>query len=338
MSFQDEGLRKVAILVILHWFVRDNHTQQFFCQKAFMNWTRFEVSVAPELQEAVTDFFLQQGSNGVVLEERGVEAVAVIAYFPEDKGCGLSEALNSYLSCLQEVFPEVDQAVVSVSETPDEKWAVAWKDYFKPIPIGRGFVVTPPWLFPDPCRRQVIVIEPAEAFGTGTHETTQSCMILLENAVDRLELKGKTWDALDVGCGSGILAIAAYRLGAESVLGVDNDPKAIASATHNARLNEIRGSIEFACCSVDSLKARADVVTANLDVGTLTSYSGMLASLAIRCLVISGVSAEMWPIVKQSFERQGLILEEEIVSQEWGSGLLVTSRNDLFTEIDAKLS
>lgn len=284
-------------------------------------WTRFEVIVGSELQDVVGDFFVAQGTNGVILEDKNGGAVGVIAYVPEEQAQRVSAALSEYLYGLQQILPEAGNAVVSLSQAPDENWALAWQDHFTPVAIGQKFLVTPPWLSPEPRDRRVIVIEPAEAFGTGTHATTQSCIVLLERAVERLGLTPGQWTMLDVGCGSGILAFAAQRLGAGMVVAVDNDPKAVASAVKNAKLNAILDRIVFACASVDSVKARADVVAANLDAATLKTHCAHLASLATQRLVISGVTAEMWSAVSKCFIAQGLSLEEEIISAEWASGL-----------------
>ncbi|MGB9616971.1 MAG: 50S ribosomal protein L11 methyltransferase [Desulfomonilaceae bacterium] len=284
-------------------------------------WTRVEVIVGPELQDAVADFFVEQGVNGVVLEDKESGAVGVVAYISEEQEKHLSGALSEYLSSLRRFLPEAGNAVVSLSQAPDENWAVAWKEHFTPVAVGEKFIVTPPWLSPKPGGRCVIVIEPAEAFGTGTHETTQSCMVLLERAVDRLGLTPEQWTMLDVGCGSGILGFAAQGLGARLVMAVDNDLKAVASAVKNAKLNAMTDRTVFVCASVDSIKARADVVAANLDAATLKTHCAHISSLAMQRLVISGVSAEMWNAVSERFLERGLVLEEEIVSHEWGSGL-----------------
>ncbi len=287
-------------------------------------WTRFEVIVGPELQEAVADFFFERGAKGVVLEDKDTGAVGVTAYVPKEQEEGLSAGLPQFLCSLQDILPEAGNAVVSVSHVPDENWAVAWKDYFTPVTVGQKFLITPPWLAPGPTGRRVIVIEPAEAFGTGTHETTQSCIVLLERAVERLGVLPEQWTMLDVGCGSGILGFAALHLGARAIVAVDSDPKAVASAVKNANLNAIVDRVVFACASVDSIKVRADVVAANLDATTLRTHCVHLASLSLKRLVISGVSANMWSAVSRRFLARGLALEEEIVSHDWASGLFAT--------------
>ncbi len=288
-----------------------------------MNWTRFEVIAAHDLEEALADFFVQQGSNGVVVEDKHLDAVSVMAYVPQEREAEVAAALDAFLGTIGQAFPHVGKPKVLTGQTPDENWAVAWKENFKPIRIGSSFLITPPWLSPEGGHRSVITIEPAEAFGTGTHETTQSCLILLEQAVHRLTLRRGQWSMLDIGCGSGILAFGALRLGARGIIAVDIDPKAVAAAVKNARLNQAQDQIIFLCASVDSIKVKVSAVMANLDYRTLKTHSNKLSRLCDRALIVSGVSAELWPEIRFCFERLGLVLRDEILSDEWGSGLFV---------------
>jgi len=256
------------------------------------------------------------------MEDEETGRITVKAYFPSSDRSTVASELNKHLGLLMELFPDLALPRVLISEIPDENWAIAWRDNFRTIEVGRSFIVTPPWLKPPPSHRHLIIIDPAEAFGTGTHETTQSCMVLLEEAVAELRRGKKSWTAIDVGCGSGILTFAAVMLGAVSVLALDNDPKAVASAVHNAGLNNISGVVEFRCSSLAELYQPADIVMANLDTATVTMHKEALARLASRFLIISGVPIQMWGDAKQTLQAQGLELMREIACGEWGSGML----------------
>jgi ribosomal protein L11 methyltransferase len=286
-----------------------------------MRWIEFAVKLAPELLDSVTEFFVSQGANGVVIEDQDPGSVTVKAYFSEPDCPTVASRLNKYLSGLTEIFPNHPKPLLSMSEIPDENWAIAWKDNFKTIEVGRSFIVTPPWLQSPQQHRHVIIIDPAEAFGTGTHETTQSCMILLEDAVEKLHGEKTPWTVMDVGCGSGILAFAALMLGAQSVLAVDDDPKAIESAIHNARLNNIFIGLEFRCSSLADLTQPADVVTANLDTATITLHKEALTGLTRRFLIVSGIPIDLWEDTKKTLQSQGLHVIREINTGEWGSAL-----------------
>ena len=121
----------------------------------------------------------------------------------------------------------------------EKNWHDSWRHHFKPQRVGRRLVVTPPWILPPKTRRHVVFIEPAMAFGTGTHETTRCCLEL----IDELCAEAAPAKALDVGTGSGILAIAMARLGVREVLALDNDPVALEAARENLRLNGVEDAV-----------------------------------------------------------------------------------------------
>lgn len=168
---------------------------------------------------------------------------------------------------------------------PDRDWNAAWKAGFDPVVVGRVAVVAPWHEVPSADVR--LVVEPAQAFGTGHHETTTSCLAALQ----RIDLHGKS--VFDVGTGTGVLALAAKALGAGRVLAVDIDPLAVETATANAQRNGI--DVEVVAGSADAAgDDRFDVVVANIDTATVTALAGELtAALADGGQFIgSGVSNE----------------------------------------------
>lgn len=168
---------------------------------------------------------------------------------------------------------------------PKRDWNAAWKADFDPVVVGRVAVVAP-W-HESPSADVTLVVEPAQAFGTGHHETTTSCLAALQ----RIDLHGKS--VFDVGTGTGVLALAAKALGAGRVLAVDSDPLAVDAATANAQRNDIE--VEVLAGSADAAGGeRFDVVVANIDTATVTTLAGELtAALADGGQFIgSGVSNE----------------------------------------------
>lgn len=285
-------------------------------------WMTLEVTLPHEMLDAVADFCHEHGSGGVVVEDENPPSVRIKAYFPLELWDTIQAELRKFLVRLGEIFVDLPAPEVTSQALKTENWAIAWKDNFKSLPIGKRLLVTPPWLKPDPQGREVIVIEPAAAFGTGTHETTQGCLILLEEAVEAVQRPAGSFTMLDLGCGSGILAIAAAKLGASEVLGVDNDPVAVESAVENGNLNNVEAMVQFRCMSLREVSSPADIVAANLDPMTLLANRDLIVSLVRHFLIISGVPLNQWAHVKDMLISRGVVMRREITRSEWGCGLL----------------
>ena len=283
-------------------------------------WLVAQVVVCAELAEALSGFMHEMCEHGVTIEEGPVNA-QITAYFNPDSGDKVRRELENYVQELSRAFPEYPKAELTFSNALSENWAVAWKDNFKVMNVGARIMISPPWLTPEPGERQLIIIEPAEAFGTGSHETTQGCLELLEETLDEHRNKSLSTGLLDVGCGSGILAIAAVKLGADFVTAIDNDPVAIESAMENAQLNGIEGKIVFENTGIQEWSKKFPIVTANLDAMTLTSNIDILKEIFVDRLVISGVTTDQWHSLKNLFLSHSLKLCRELVKTEWVSAV-----------------
>jgi ribosomal protein L11 methyltransferase len=288
-------------------------------------WITLEVTVPHAMVDPTADFCHEHGSTGLMLDETD-DATRVTAYFEKGQWDLISDEFKEYLAHLHEIFPDLARPVFQSSPLKNENWAVMWKENFKSLKIGKRLIVTPPWLNPDPEGREVVIIEPAEAFGTGTHETTQGCLVLLEEAIGELAESNPDISHLDMGCGSGILAIAGFKLGATRVRAVDNDPVAVEAARKNAALNGVEGSLEIECSTVEELTEPAEIVTANLDPMTLSANRDFLLSLFDRFLIVAGVPVDQWDQVKRIFLGGNVSLAKEITLAEWGCGLFGKSR------------
>jgi ribosomal protein L11 methyltransferase len=197
-------------------------------------------------------------------------------------------------------------------------WAEAWKAFFPVLRVGRRLVIRPTWrdhrARPDDV---VIALDPGMAFGTGLHPTTRLCLAALEPLADDGRLAGAR--VLDVGCGSGILAIAALRLGAATALGVDTDPIAIESTLANARRNRLGRRIEAREGSVPTGGRPFDVVVANLTAGVLVPLAPSLYAELRRSgsLVASGIFVDREAEVRTAFEAAGLEATDRSVDGDW---------------------
>ena len=169
----------------------------------------------------------------------------------------------------------------------DPGWASMWKTRFKPLAIGRKLAIVPPWDPAAPNGRSPIIIDPGLGFGTGHHPTTRTTLIALEGECGR-----RSFDyALDVGTGSGVLALAMVRLGVKRVIAIENDPQALDNARHNAQLNDCAGAIRFSAAPLRSLRRPVALITANILSSTLIAMAPDLTRLLAPggCLILSGI-------------------------------------------------
>ena len=242
------------------------------------SWYSLILSIESAAQEAVEYALMEAGAMGTEVSPDLGELLKVTAYFEsipdrEHVRAELSEALKIY--CL----PSHSVRQMNVREVAEQDWLGEWKKSWQPVEVGQRFIIAPPWSeIRDPLDRVVVRIEPGMAFGTGTHETTRLCLVALEKHFD-----GGSF--LDVGTGTGILAIAAAKLFPEArVEAYDIDSQAIAIAKENAQLNGVT-DIVFRVGSIeDSLTASANCVCANLTADTIAQIlPELIAASCGRC-------------------------------------------------------
>jgi ribosomal protein L11 methyltransferase len=201
----------------------------------------------------------------------------------------------------------------------EEDWAEAWKDHFPVLHVGRRIVIRPSWREYEATDDEVVLsLDPGMAFGTGLHPTTRLCLAAIEDLSTREMLRAAS--VLDVGCGSGILAIAAALLGANDVLGVDTDPLAVETTLRNAALNDVGGRIRARQGSVPLAGGDTfDVVLANLVASLLIDLAQPLAASLNDegTLVASGIFADRESEVRTAFESVGLRVVGSTRETDW---------------------
>lgn len=302
-----------------------------------MNWLEVSLVVNGELAEAVADVLARFAYSGVMMEQ-GVKyndeedagtptgPITVRAYLEmDDKIEETRQKLDESLYYLGMIQPLPTATYETVA---DQNWMEAWKQYYKPIVIGKRLVIVPAWMTsPDP-NRLAIKIDPGMAFGTGTHPTTQLCLELMEKYLDdrSSSLDASQWSVIDVGCGSGILSIAAIKLGAKQALGVDIDAGSVKNARENADANEVGDEFILGTGSIDEIKngqfalARAPLVLANILAPVIIRlFDAGLADLVEGngAIILSGILQEQEQRVIEAAQAKGLRLKERSQINDW---------------------
>ncbi|MEI6210726.1 MAG: 50S ribosomal protein L11 methyltransferase [bacterium] len=208
-----------------------------------------------------------------------------------------------------------------VATLPEQDWAESWKRFFRVQRVSARIVIRPSWEpyapLPGDC---VVDLDPGMSFGTGNHATTQACLQFL----DQLAAVDTGCSVLDMGCGSGILAIAARKLGFAAVGAFDNDPDAVAIARENAADNGT--GVVFEVCDLAQNTRCADIVVANILAPVLIEHAGIIAASvqpgAQGALIVSGILDTQYAAVRAAFEAQGFQEVRSLLLGEWRSGLL----------------
>lgn len=201
-----------------------------------------------------------------------------------------------------------------IEEKDDEDWANNWKKYYKPLEIGEKLAIVPEWEAYDNNKRIVIKINPGMAFGTGTHESTYMCLELLERYVKRDD------EIFDIGCGSGILAIAALKLGAKRALAVDIDDKCIDASHENASLNNIEDKMDIKKGNLlDVVKGRADLIVSNIIAEIIVDEIKNLKNHMDKggIFITSGIIKERRQMVIDALEENGFEIIDELEKNNW---------------------
>lgn len=247
---------------------------------------------------------MEQGSTGIEELDGDSGWIRLRAYFEEDGRKGrILRSLHRYLKSLERIDPEISRTRIDTISIADQDWGENWKRFFKPVEVGSRFVVKPPWRSIRLKRRQILIeITPGMAFGTGTHATTKLCIRALEKRI-----KGRGISVLDVGTGSGILAIASAKLGAHEVWGVDIDGAAVKDARENVKRNGASGKVKIRKGSIGNVQKKFAVVVANIDKKRLKRMRGPLIRhvKGHGFLILSGILEEEGEGIREQYMEAG---------------------------------
>lgn len=269
------------------------------------SWLQVSVKTPPVAQDIISNFLIERGSPGVVIK-RGV----VQAFFARPINIStLEKDIQRFLRGIKEIYPAITEKSLQCKVVKDSNWNTSWRKFFTPQKVGKSFWIGPPWIAPPSMAdRKVIIIEPGMAFGTGTHATTRGCLEFLEQ-VSQSSAAGRM-TALDVGTGSGILAIALAKLGIGKVWAIDNDPVALKTARANVRRNHVQKVVRVIASDLEKIKGTFNIVVANLTAETLIALSGTLQEkVSTRgYLFLSGILGSKVKEVRRCFASSGLSL------------------------------
>ncbi len=300
-------------------------------------WKSFTVEARRDTVDALSYFFTSHGALGMAYDEQRFGAAGdpadplpaprdptkLTAYFPWEADLGaVKREFLDFLPVLAESFGGATGEFVEATEITDCGWAETWKEHFKPSRLGRRITVKPSWETYDPSPGEVVLtIDPGQAFGTGTHETTRMCLRFIEDVFDA---PPPPQSVLDLGTGTGILGIAAAMLGARRVLGIDVDPKAVETAAENARINGVAGRFEAAVTPLARLEETFDLVAANVLAEILADLRDEVAA---RCapggaILLSGILSEKAAWVAREYADAGWHVAARRDEGQWSALLL----------------
>jgi len=300
-------------------------------EKETGKWLKIEISAPPELMEAIGNFLTEAGVQGVFQESLAPQNIGVDfpeafndeilkAYLPQDSRSEKRIAsLKKYMDRLSELFPDLEKPSFKTEMICDPNWGEQWKKYFKPIRVSKNIIVKPTWERYTPDSRDIVVeIDPGMAFGTGQHASTRMCIEAIEDIIMN-DRSIREWKVLDVGCGTGILAITAAKVGAQDVICVDVDKKAVEIAGENAVINNVKSSLRILNKNAAAISEPRNLIIANLTAKLLLELRPHLIQLLLPegYMIISGIIEQDAKKVEKEFSADSLVLHNVLTEKEW---------------------
>lgn len=304
-----------------------------------MKWIEISINTTTAAVEAVANVLYDAGVSGVVIEDphdlallerdddawdmvdesllTAVEESTVVkGYLPENPEAAVKvELIRKAVAYLPTYGLDIGVGSVQVQSVQETDWSEAWKQYFKPVKPGSRIVIKPTWEEYKPTEDEVVLeIDPGMAFGTGTHETTILCLQELEKRVKNTSV------VVDVGCGSGILAIASALLGCEKAIGVDLDPMAVDVSRRNAALNRVEANVSFRQGNLmQVVDEKVDILVSNIIAEVIIKMCVDVEKHIKKngCWIASGVINDKIPAVIKAMETAGLQIVEARSLGEW---------------------
>ncbi len=292
---------------------------------------RISISTTPEAEDAVSNALEDAlGESAVSYTDVETNETCVSVYTgTKPNRAALEPRLKAQLAAIQRCGLNTRPARISIAKIRREDWAESWKRHFKPIAIGRALLIKPSWIKRRPLAKQaVIILDPGLSFGTGQHPTTSFC--LQQVVAARARFKAATPSLLDIGTGSGVLAIAATKLGFAPVEAFDFDPESVRVAAENARTNDVADQLKMRQADLTKLPKRGvqfDVVCANLISTLLIAERDRIVNRLKPggVLILAGILKSEFHLVETAFSEHRLKLVASKAEKEWRSGAFTST-------------
>lgn len=304
-----------------------------------MIWHEVRIKTTEEAYDAVTEMLTSIGAGGVAIEDpndiiselskpdtldyadeeflTSLEdtTVTIKAYFSEERNIPeLTALIEEKLKFIRQ-FLDVGEGFIGTSKVDDEDWSTSWKKYYKPLNLTDKLVIKPSWENYERKNDEIVIeMDPGMAFGTGTHETTQMCSVMLEKYIK----PGDT--VIDLGCGTAILSIIAAKLGAKAVTAVDIDEVAVKVAKENCTINGVDNKVTAFRGVIDDLKKeKADIIVANIIANVIIDISSKIPSYLKKdgLFITSGIIKERSQEVQDTYTKLGFKCEQVQELGEW---------------------
>lgn len=305
-----------------------------------MKWYEIRINTTDEASDAVAEMLTTMGAGGVAIKDpfdirKEIEKPGTLDYADDDflEALGEDVIISAYFQNgldINDLLKQINDGLMNISqfldtgkglegygEVDDEDWSTAWKKYYKPFRLTDRIVIKPTWEEYRAEENDIIVeMDPGMAFGTGTHETTQMCSILLDKYMSA------NHDVLDVGCGTGILSIIASKLGAKKIEAIDIDEVAVRVAKENIEINGEAGKIKAFQAVLSDLKAgdeKFDIIVANIIANVIVDLSSLIPYYLKKnsLFITSGIIKERKQDVIDACLKNGMSFIDDLEMGEW---------------------
>lgn len=284
-----------------------------------MPWQQLKINIKSDCAESLGDALTELGAQAVTFVDAKDTPMyepkpGEIMLWPDTQVIGLygaHEDLSGVITQIINLFSPLNSAEIVLDQLEDKDWEREWMVNFHPMKFGKRLWICPSWREVPDENAVNIMLDPGLAFGTGTHATTSLCLSWL----DSIDLQDKV--VVDFGCGSGILGIAALKLGAREVIGIDIDPQALQASEENAKRNNVSDRLSL-FLPQDQPDLKADIVVANILAGPLKELFDTISSYCKKDgkLLMSGILEEQSSSVMQVYENQ-FSFDPVVVKEEW---------------------